>query len=72
MWRQDEIKNFLITKGAKLMNEWISVKERLPEKDGVYLCCIQNPFSDSIEWWMHIYITFPMIVKKSTNTSWLV
>ena len=37
------------------MSEWISVKERLPEKDGLYLCCIQNPFSSEKEWMMHMY-----------------
>lgn len=27
-----------------MMPEWVSVKERLPENGGVYLCCLNNEF----------------------------
>lgn len=42
------------------MTEWISVKERLPEKSGKYLVCIGHQFDN-------FYITHLMTVDYSTK-----
>ena len=35
------------------MSKWISVKERLPDKDGAYLCCWKLSYDD--RYCTHIY-----------------